>query len=123
MDNDVSARARANEKLAQTRRDLMRVRYTTLSAEQAKTYQVAQGFARDADTAIRQRRYLIAAALAQKASSLASNLAYQQEASERSPAATNALGTLKAKLLGNSGSGADSDGSSAKSTPASSPKP
>lgn len=122
MDNDVSARAQANEKLALTRRDLMRVRHTTLSAEQEKTYQVARGFARDADAAMRQKRYLIAAALAQKASSLASNLAYRQKVGEQTTSATNALGTLKAKLLGNSAE-TDPDGSSATSAPAPAPKP
>ena len=102
MENGASDREKAQEQIVQAERDLARIQRDTLSAQEAKTYEVARRFEREAEHAIHQNRYLLAVGLSRKASSLARNLAYQQEIGQRTAEATSALNALRAKLLGNS---------------------
>ena len=63
------------ELLARASRDLGRVDYRRLSAEGESQYEQAQRFAQQAEQALRERNFVFAATLADKAATLASQLA------------------------------------------------
>jgi hypothetical protein len=63
-----------NALLANAQRDLQRVDLKTLSAEAKAQYQLAEGFVKQAQTALREKNYTYARNMAEKAAALASQL-------------------------------------------------
>lgn len=123
MANGSSGRKEAQKQLVRAEHDLMHIQRTRLSPDEVKTYEVARRFEREAKLATNQKRYLIAVGLSRKASSLARNLAYQQEIGQRTTEAANALNEIKAKLLGDSVPQGEPGGYSARSMPRVPPRP
>jgi len=72
---DATAERQVRELLSRASRDLGRVDYRRLSAEGKSQYEQAQRFAQQADQALKERNFVFAATLADKAATLASQLA------------------------------------------------
>ena len=72
---DAAAERQVRDLLARASRDLGRVDYRRLSTEGKSQYEQAQRFAEQADQALKERNFVFAATLADKAATLASQLA------------------------------------------------
>jgi hypothetical protein len=71
---DASAERQARDLLQRAKNDLARVTYARLSNEGRSQYDQAKRFAEQADQAIKERNFVFAATLAEKAATLASQL-------------------------------------------------